>query len=122
MNLIRRGFLLCSLPALFACGCNVFLNPCANVTCDAGEVCVNGECVTEAECQTDADCDAGEVCDEATNTCVECDGAADCNDADACTADSCAGQACVNAPIACLSAATCPDGCGVACTLGFCTD
>lgn len=163
MNLIRRGFLLFSVPALFACGCNFFANPCASVTCEQGEVCVNGTCVecngdedcaagescingacladcdtnedcdpgqvcnngnceSTSECEEDDDCDAGEVCDEATNTCVECDGAVDCNDNDACTADSCAAQACVNAPITCVTAATCPDGCDTACTLGVCTD
>lgn len=143
MNSIRRVICLCSLTAILACGCNFFFNPCADVTCDAGEVCVNGACVRECdttadcgagevctngncvaagECDSDDDCDAGEVCAEATNTCVECEAAADCDDDDACTTDSCASNVCLNTAIACVTVATCPAGCDVACTSGFCTD
>jgi Cys-rich repeat protein len=132
-------------PVVLLWGCNFLLSPCANVSCDegevcrggqcvpepecdsnddcgAGEVCDNGDCVAEVECDSDADCDAGEVCDEATNTCVECDGDADCSDGNACTADSCVGQTCVNTPIACVTTATCPAACDTACVNGFCSD
>lgn len=147
MNQELRRFLLVlvGLPAIFASGCNIFFNPCANVTCDdgdvcvngecvpepactnnddcgAGEVCDNGECVDEPECLSDGDCDGGQVCDEATNTCVECEGNADCDDGDACTTDSCAGLLCLNVPVTCTSVANCPDGCDRVCANGFCNN
>jgi len=51
-------------------------------------------------CATNANCATGLVCNTASGACVECLGAGDCNDENACTTDSCVDSACVLAAIA----------------------
>jgi len=63
-----------------------------------------GICV---QCENQADCQAPTgLCDPATNLCVECYGAGQCNDSNPCTDDECVDTACVNAP----NTGACQDG------------
>ena len=76
---------------------------CADVTCDAGEICRSGVCVTDL-C-ADASCAVTEACDPATGDCVtsmcggvSCPDSTTCNPVTgACDPDRCIGV-------------TCPDG------------
>lgn len=65
-------------------------DPCADVTCDAGQTCVDGQCVTDDPC-ADVTCDAGQTCVD--GQCV--------------TDDPCAG-------VTCGAGETCVDGVCVA--------
>lgn len=99
MNSVRVRIILCCAAAIFASGCpSAPSDPCGGI-CDADQVCVDGAC-------------------------VECAGQEDCDDQDACTTDSCAGEVgCINAPITCNTAADCPAGCNVSCNaLFFCSN
>ncbi len=66
-------------------GCSITADPCAGVTCDAGETCVGGQCVADDPC-ADVTCDAGETCVD--GQCVADDPCADV------TCDAC--QTCVD--------------------------
>jgi len=71
------------------CEDDMCVDPCADVTCDAGETCVNGDCLTCRE----LGCPDGQLCVEG-----------------ACTADPCGDVTC-GATEACVGG-TCQDACG----------
>ena len=88
--------------------------------CAAGGVCEDGACAAGAPkvCEEDSDpCTELPTCDPGTGDCVEeaitdcCIDAAECDDSDDCTTDSCNANACVNMQIAdcCAQAADCDD-------------
>ena len=87
-----------------AAGECVLLDLCDGVECDNGLFCdgeetcdpATGECVDGT-----APCADAIDCDEDTDTCIECVVAADCDDDDLCTDDSCEDGICVNAAVDC---------------------
>ena len=93
--------------------CDTATGACVAVdTCAANEVCdpADGSCTTS--CTSDADCDAcfGETCDVGgTDLCVA-GTAVDCDDADACTDDSCLDGVCSNDAVVCPTGETCSGG------------
>jgi len=89
--------------------------------CERGRgECIRGTCVL-FDCAEDADCEdsnacTADSCNLATNQCINAGISADCDDDDACTADSCDPESgCVNTD----SAANCDDGND--CTANSCT-
>lgn len=66
--------------------------------CNGAEGCLNSACTATSPC--------GSLCDEEQNRCVECFEAADCDDANVCTAESCEEGACVLTDVP----ANCDDG------------
>ncbi|HEX6245044.1 MAG TPA: lectin-like protein [Polyangiales bacterium] len=70
------------------------------VGCTAQDACRGGICRG-----VDA-CDAGGICSAATGVCTACTGAADCDDRDPCTTDSCSAGSCRHAN----NTASCSDG------------
>jgi hypothetical protein len=60
------------------------------------------------------------ICDESDDECNGCVSNAECDDDDACTADTCDGGAgtCASAAITCTTTADCPAGCNATCAGG----
>ncbi|MBX3246284.1 MAG: hypothetical protein KF901_03800 [Myxococcales bacterium] len=89
------------------------MNACSNPPASAGTTCADGVCSGEsAMC---VECVDGSTCDVSapfcvTNACVACRDAADCDDGNDCTTESCVAGACGSAPA----------GFGAACTGGIC--
>ncbi len=84
--------------------CNETTNACDNtpdnVACDDGLFCNGAEtCSATLDCQLGGDPCPGQTCDEVTNTCSGggCTINADCDDANACTVDTCSAGVCTNA-------------------------
>lgn len=88
--------------------CNTATNSCvdcapgSNAGCLTGQQCLAGAMPICVACLDDTDCTgANGRCRLSDHVCVACLGAADCNDADLCTTDTCstATNTCVNTPL-----------------------
>lgn len=97
-------------------GCGVGPGPCDDpAVCDDNNACTTDTCTVVVDEQgsgndsktcsnTPKDCSTnGGVCNPADGACVECVTAADCDDSDACTTDTCDSNGCTNATITCDS-------------------
>lgn len=64
--------------------------------CDDGDFCNGAETCSASTCDASSPC-PGQMCDETGDACVDCLGAGDCDDSNACTDDACASGACQHA-------------------------
>ena len=106
-------------------------NPCTNDTC-SNSVCshtsIPGCCIANSDCNDGLYCNGvetcgpgntcqagtavscpGQYCDESTDSCVNCLTAANCNDSNACTNDTCVSGSCVHTTISCDDSNACTD-------------
>lgn len=79
--------------------------------CNGAETCLGGICTDGLDPCVDV-----LHCNEAADTCYECVSAAECNDNNPCTADSCSGGSCVHTPLNCINVTLHVDGIGHAVT------
>lgn len=105
------------------------IDPCAGISCNAGETCVNGTCASNDPC-AGISCNAGETCVNGTCTSndpcagISCDAGETCNNGACVSNDPCAGVSCnagevcnngscVPTTTSCIPNATAQDGCPV---------
>ncbi len=82
------------------------VNPNNFVSCDDGNFCTVTDVCSGGSCVGSGDTCPGLICDEPTDRCVECLIAADCDDANPCTDDTCVSNVCVRTP----NSVVCDDG------------
>jgi len=118
---LMMGVVVLSL--IGAAGCD----PCLNNPCDDGVACNGTETCTasggQVECSagTTVECTNGQTCTEPDGICDGCVDAADCDDGDLCTTDTCDSDgSCTNDPIMCPAGETCDEATGD-CLAGNCT-
>ncbi len=108
-------------------------NPCTDEVCSAGQ-CTHPPKTNGTSCSDGLYCNGAETCqggvcadgldpcvdlahcNEATDSCNQCVSAAECDDNNPCTADTCSAGACVHTPLNCINVTLHVDGLGHAVT------